>query len=65
VRLAGAATAETTTDAGGAYSFPAVGNGSYMVIPALDGYAFTPASRTFRIDGADVAAQDFTSRLAP
>lgn len=66
VTLSGAsASATTTTDGAGAYVFTGLPNGSYMVIPSLGGYAFTPASRAFRIADADVGSQDFTSAVAP
>jgi inhibitor of cysteine peptidase len=65
VALSGAAAASTATDGAGAYVFTGLPEGSYMVIPSLDGYAFTPASRAFRINGADVDGQDFTSAVAP
>jgi hypothetical protein len=65
VVLLGAATQEATTDASGAYVLTPVLDGSYMVIPVLAGFAFDPASRTFRIDGASVAGQDFTASAAP
>jgi hypothetical protein len=53
------------TDGGGLYTFTGLENGSYMVIPAAAGYAFTPAARAFRVDGGDVFNQDFTSAAAP
>jgi hypothetical protein len=65
VELSGASAKSTTTDGGGGYVFTGLPNGSYMVIPSADGYAFTPASRAFRIDGANVAGQDFASAAAP
>ena len=62
LQLSGAKSATTTADGGGGvYSFPGLPNGSYMVIPSADGLAFTPASRAFRVNDADVPAQDFTS----
>lgn len=67
VELRGLSLERTTrTDAGGVYVFTGLSNGSYMVIPSAAGYVFTPASsRAFRIDGADVTGQDFTSVVAP
>jgi hypothetical protein len=63
VQLSGASSKTTTTDGTGTYVFTDLPNGSYMVIPTLGGYAFDPASRAFRIDDADVTAQDFTSAV--
>jgi hypothetical protein len=65
VELSGASSKTTTTDGTGAYVFTDLPNGSYMVIPTRGGYAFDPASRAFRIDDADVTAQDFTSAATP
>jgi hypothetical protein len=37
-----------------------------MVIPSLEGFTFDPASRTFTINGANVATpQDFAAAPAP
>jgi hypothetical protein len=58
-------TVTTATDGLGVYRFTGLTNGSYMVIPSLSGYSFTAASRAFRIDGADVTGQDFTSATVP
>ena len=55
----------TTTDAGGAWSFPGLYDGVYMVVPDLTGYLLDPASRTFNIADADVSGLDFTSSVAP
>jgi hypothetical protein len=65
VQLSGAKSATTSTDAGGAYSFTGLPNGSYMVIPSSNGFAFTPASRAFRVNYGNVTSQDFTSAVAP
>lgn len=65
VQLSGAASATTATDETGAYEFTGLPNGSYMVIPSRSGHTFTPASRAFRINDADVSAQDFASAVAP
>jgi hypothetical protein len=65
VRLSGAKSATTSTDAGGAYSFTGLPNGSYLVVPGASGFAFSPASRAFRVNDVDVTSQDFTSAVAP
>ena len=61
VSLSGAATASTTTDAAGNYSFAGVANGSYTVTPTLAGYTFSPASTAVTVSGADVTGTNFTS----
>jgi hypothetical protein len=63
--LSGAATGTATSDPAGAYVFTGLENGSYMVIPSLTGYTFTPASRAFRVNGAAITGQSFTSAVAP
>jgi hypothetical protein len=45
----------------GSYSFTGLANGSYTVTPALNGYTFTPASRSVTVAGANVAAVNFTA----
>lgn len=57
--LSGAATAVTTTDANGMYTFSGLGDGSYTVMPFMTGFTFTPPSRAVTVTGADVAGQDF------
>jgi len=61
VNLTGAATASTTADTGGNYSFAGLANGSYTVTPSKSGYVYTPASRTVTVGGANVAAVNFSS----
>ena len=45
--LAGSATATTTTDGSGNYSFSGLSAGNYTVTPSKTNYNFTPASRSF------------------
>lgn len=59
--LSGTATGSVETGTG-TYEFTGLGNGSYMVIPSLPGYTFTPASRAFHVNGANVTGQDFTAQ---
>jgi len=56
--LSGGSTA--STDGTGAYSFVALTPGTYSVVPALAGYAFTPPSRSV---SALTATADFTAAL--
>jgi hypothetical protein len=59
--LSGAAAATTTSASSGTYSFAGLSNGVYTVTPAATGYAFSPASTTTNISGADVTRINFTS----
>ncbi len=58
--LVGTTTYNTTTDASGNFSFPAVVDGSYTLSATKSGYYFTPFNRSVTVSGADVTAQDFT-----
>jgi hypothetical protein len=59
ISLSGAATANTTTDANGNYSFTALPTGGYTVVPSVDGNSFNPASTAVTISGADVTVNSF------
>lgn len=63
VVLSGNSSATTTTDNNGNYSFNSVQNGSYTVTPGKDGYAFTPANRSFTVNGANVTSINFTATV--
>lgn len=63
VTLSGGATASTTADASGNYSFANLGNGSYTVTPTKPGYTFTPASQKVSVNGANVSAINFTAQV--
>ena len=60
ISLTGAGTGTTTTDVNGNYSFAALPNGSYNVVPSASGNAFAPVSTAATISGADVTAINFT-----
>ena len=60
ITLTGAGTGSTTTDANGNYSFTALPNGSYNLVPSLAGNAFAPVSTAVTISGANVTAASFT-----
>ena len=62
VALTGSAPA--TTDAGGNYTFSNLQNGNYTVTPTLNGYSFSPTSRSVTVNSANVASQDFTATCA-
>ncbi len=59
--LSGAASATTTADASGNYSFSNLSSGSYTVTPSKSGYTFTPATQSVTIDGANVSGVNFTA----
>jgi hypothetical protein len=60
VKLIGAATASTSTLANGNYSFTAVPNGNYTLVPSLAGYTLNPASIAVTVGGADAGGNNFT-----
>lgn len=60
IKLSGAATASTTTDASGNYSFTGLANGSYTVAPAATGIIFRPASSVVTLSGANISGNNFT-----
>jgi Domain of unknown function (DUF4082)/Bacterial Ig-like domain/Bacterial Ig domain/SdrD B-like domain len=64
VALSGAATATTTTDTSGAYSFAGLANGTYVVTPSKTGFSFTPANQTVPVSGANVTGVNFTAKAA-
>ena len=64
VSLTGDATASTTTDGNGTYSFSGLANGSYTLTPSKTGYAFSPPSIAVTVSGANVTGQGFTATAA-
>ena len=56
---------EATTDSNGVFSVANATAGTYTLTPSLAGYAFTPASRTVPVTGANVTGQGFTSTAVP
>jgi hypothetical protein len=62
VTLSGAATASTSVDAAGNYSFIGLPNGSYTVTPTKTGFTFTPPSQTVTINGANATAINFSTQ---
>jgi hypothetical protein len=58
--LSGAASAATTTDGSGNYTFSGLANGGYTVTPSPSGYTFSPVNRSVTVSGANVTAQNFT-----
>jgi hypothetical protein len=64
VTLSGAASATTTADASGNYSFGSLVNGSYTLTPSKTGLTFTPASQQVTVNGGDVTAVNFTAQAS-
>ena len=56
VVLSGVASATTTTNSSGAYSFSNLLNGSYTVTPSKAGYVMSPTNRAVTISGANATA---------
>jgi hypothetical protein len=61
VALSGAATASTTADSSGNYSFTGLANGTYTVTPTNSGFSFNPTSQTAIVNNANVSALNFTA----
>ena len=61
INLTGAATATTTTDASGNYSFTGRANGTYTVTPVKAGYIFNPVSSVAFVSGASVTGINFVA----
>jgi hypothetical protein len=61
VAVSGSGTGIVITDAGGNYTFTRVRPGTYTITPALTGYTFVPASRTFDVTTANITGIDFTT----
>ncbi len=61
VALTGAASATTTADGSGNYSFLGLFNGSYTVTPSQAAVSFTPTSRNVTISGGIVTGVNFTA----
>jgi hypothetical protein len=59
--LSGAASAVTTTDAGGNYGFTGLQNGTYTVTPSQPGYTFTPSTATASLSNANKTGVNFTA----
>jgi hypothetical protein len=61
VTLSGAASASTTANSSGNYTFVGLANGTYTATPSNTGYTFTPVNRSVTINGANVGAVNFTA----
>lgn len=63
--LGGAAGGTAATSANGTYSFTNLLDGTYIIMPVLNGYCFTPSSRLITLTGADASGQDFSAKICP
>jgi hypothetical protein len=60
----GTAIAAATVDAGGAYRFSGIANGSYTVTPSKAGVSFSPATQSVTVSGAPATVGAFTAAAA-
>jgi len=63
--ITGAGTGVAFTDADGNYSFTGAIAGTYTITPSLQGFLFTPASRTVTVTNANVTGVDFATTTPP
>src|SRR6266567_492637 len=63
VTLSGAATATTTADSSGNYTFTGLSNGTYTAAPSHAGYTFTPSSQNVTVNRANVTGVNFTDAV--
>jgi parallel beta-helix repeat protein len=63
VTLSGAASASTTTDSSGNYSFGGLASGNYTLTPSKSGFSFSPADQNETISSANVTGVDFTASV--
>jgi len=64
VTLSGNNSNSVTTDANGKYNFAGIQNGSYTIIPSMNGYSFNPINSSVTINNADVVGNNFTGTPA-
>jgi hypothetical protein len=63
VTLSGTASANVPADSSGNYTFANLANGSYTITPSKAGFAFTPATRSVVLNGANQTGADFTAQI--
>jgi hypothetical protein len=64
MKLSGAATATTSTDNNGNYSFTGLANGSYTITPSKSGYKFSPKSKTVKVNNKSVTNVNFKGKVS-
>jgi len=62
--LSGAASATTTANSSGAYTFTGLASGSYTITPSNPGYIFTPVSQNVTVSTVNVTGVNFTDSTA-
>ena len=62
--LSGAASATTTTDSTGNYTFVGLANGTYTISPSHAGFTFTPSSQSMTVNGGNDTGVNFTDSPA-
>src|SRR5260221_675135 len=62
--LTGAASATTTADSSGNYTFTGLPNGTYAVAPGHAGFTFTPKSQSVTLSTVNVTGVNFTGNTA-
>lgn len=65
VTLSGIATASTTADASGNFTFSNLADGSYVVTPSKSGYSMSPASQSSTVSAANVSGVNFVASATP
>ena len=63
VTLSGSASAVTTADTSGNYSFALLPNGTYTITPSLGGYLYSPTTQSVTVNGASVTGVSFTASV--
>jgi hypothetical protein len=61
VTLSGVASAQTTANSSGNYTFTGLANGKYAVTPGRTGYTFSPVTEVATVNGANVTGINFTA----
>jgi len=65
VTLSGTASATSTANSLGNYTFTGVANGNFAVTPSHGGYTFSPTTQAVSVNGANVAGLNFTATAKP
>jgi hypothetical protein len=63
VTLSGGATATTTADSSGLYSFSGLANGTYTVTPNQPSQSFSPPNRAVTLSGANITGVNFVATI--
>jgi hypothetical protein len=64
IALGGTASAITTVDSSGNYSFSDLSNGSYTLTPSKTGFTFSLSSQTVTANGSNIPGVNFTASAA-